>query len=155
MTVYAESSAVVAWLLGEAAGVDVRGVLSASDVVVTSDLTLVECDRVLHRAVALGELSEAEAASRRAELGAAAARWTTLRLGSEVIDRARQPFAKEPIRTLDALHLASALVARAAVPDLSLLSLDDAVRKNARALGLPLQPRSSGSHQASGRRDRR
>jgi len=33
-----------------------------------------------------------------------------------------------------------ALVARAAVPDLALLSLDEAVRAHARALGLPLQP---------------
>jgi predicted nucleic acid-binding protein len=88
----------------------------------------------------LKELSEADAASRRGELSAAAAHWTILRLGADVIERARQPFAKEPVRTLDALHLASALVARSAVPDLSLLSLDDAVRANGRALGLPLQP---------------
>jgi predicted nucleic acid-binding protein len=140
VSVYAESSAVLAWLLGEPSGRNIRDVLSSSDVVITSDLTLVECDRVLHRAVVLKELSEADAASRRGELSAAAAHWTILRIGADVIDRVRQPFAREPVRTLDALHLASALVARSAVPDLSLLSLDDAVRANGRALGLPLQP---------------
>jgi len=141
MTLYAESSAILAWLLGEASGRNIRDALASSDAVVTSDLTLVECDRVLHRAVALGELSEAEAASRRAELSSAAAQWIVMRIGLDVIDRARQPFPREPVRTLDALHLASALIARAAVPDLDLLSLDDAVRTNARALGLALRPR--------------
>jgi hypothetical protein len=36
--------------------------------------------------------------------------------------------------------LASALVAKAAVPDLIVLSLDDAVRANARTLGFDVQP---------------
>ena len=138
MIVYAESSAVLAWLLGEARGSDVRDRLASAELVIASDLTLVECDRVLIRAAALGELPEADAAGRRAELTAAAAHWTVLRVGAGVIDRARQPFAKEPLRTLDALHLASALVARAAVPDLAILSLDDHLRANARALGFDL-----------------
>lgn len=140
MTLYAESSAVLAWLLGEARAREVRDRLSSAELVIASDLTLVECDRVLIRASALGELTEAEAAGRRAELSTAAAHWSLLRLGGSVIDRARQPFSKEPIRTLDALHLASALVARAAVQDLTVLSLDEAVRANARALGFDVQP---------------
>ena len=138
MTVYAESSAVLAWLLGEARGADVRDRLASAGLVIASDLTLVECDRVLIRAAALGELPEADAAGRRAELAAAAAHWTILRVGAGVVGRARQPFAKEPVRTLDALHLASALVAKAAVPDLAILSLDDHLRANARALGFEL-----------------
>ena len=140
MTLYADSSAVLAWLLGEPAGGDVRDRLAAADFVVTSDVTLVECDRVLRRATALGELSEADAAARRAELASAAGGWTLLRLGGEVIERARRSFPKEPIRTLDALHVSSALVARAAVADVQLLSLDASVRANGRLLGLSLQP---------------
>lgn len=140
MTLYAESSAVLAWLLGETRAPAIRDHFSSAEFVIASDLTLVECDRVLIRAATLGELTEAEAAGRRAALSTAAAHWTVLRLSGEVIDRARQPFPKEPIRTLDALHLASALVARAAVPDLIVLSLDEAVRANARALGFDLQP---------------
>ncbi len=75
MSVYAESSAVLAWLLDDAAGTFVRQTLSATDIVLASDLTLIECDRVLHRAAALGELSEAEVADRRAHLATAAAHW--------------------------------------------------------------------------------
>ena len=37
MTVYAESSAVLAWLLGEDPGDAVRGVLVDADAVITSD----------------------------------------------------------------------------------------------------------------------
>ena len=58
----------------------------------------------------------------------------------EIVERARRPFPGEPIRTLDALHLASALTARTAITDLALLSLDDRIRNAGARLGLPLQP---------------
>jgi predicted nucleic acid-binding protein len=140
VTLYAESSAVLAWLLGETAGGDIRRRLGAADSVVTSDLTLVECDRVLIRATRLGELSESAADSRRVDLAAAAAHWTLLRIGPDVIDRARRRFPQEPVRALDALHLASALVVKAAVSDFAVLSLDETIRGNARALGCDVDP---------------
>ena len=140
MSLYAESSAVLAWLLDEATGTLVRQTLAETEIVLASDLTLIECDRVLHRAAALGELSEAEVADRRAHLATAAAHWHVLRMGPEVVDRARQPFPGDPIRTLDAMHLASVLVARSAVAGLRLLSLDDRIRAVARKLGLTLVP---------------
>ncbi|PYR70963.1 MAG: hypothetical protein DMF87_11775 [Acidobacteria bacterium] len=141
MTLYAESSGVLAWLLDEAAASAVRQHLAKADIVIASDLTLIECDRVLIRAAALGDLTEADAASRRAHLTTAAAHWNILRISSEIVDRARQPFPGEPIRTLDAIHLASALVARSAATGLEVLSLDDRIRAAAKKLGLPLQPR--------------
>ena len=140
MSLYAESSAVLAWLLDEESAEVVRESLAAERLVVASDLTLVECDRVLHRAAALGELTEAEAADRRAYLGAVAAHWSLLRIGEEVIERARQSFPGEPIRTPDAIHLASLLVARSAIAGLSLLSLDARVRAAAAGLGIEVRP---------------
>lgn len=140
MTLYAESSAVLAWLLGEPRAGEIRDHLGSAEFVLSSDLTLVETDRVLIRAATLGDLTEADAASRRAELHAAAAHWTVQRLGEEIIDRARRRLPAEPVRTLDALHLSAALAARAAVPDVVMLSLDIAVRTNARALGFDLLP---------------
>lgn len=140
MSLYLESSAVLAWLLDEPAGAFVRETLAHAEIVVASDLTLIECDRVLHRATAVGELAEAEAADRRAHLATAAAHWHVLRMGPEVVDRARQPFPGDPIRTLDAIHLASVLVARSAVAGLALLSLDDRIRGVGKKLGLSLLP---------------
>lgn len=140
MSVYAESSAVLAWLLDEEAAADVRRWLATAETVVASDLTLIECDRVLVRAAALGELTEADAADRRAHLTTAAAHWHVLRIGPEIVARARQPFPGEPIRTLDAIHLASALAGRSAVAGLDLLSLDDRIRRTGARLGLRVRP---------------
>jgi predicted nucleic acid-binding protein len=140
VTLYAESSAVLSWLLNEPAAPQVRKLLAAADIVVASDLTLIECDRVIVRAAVLGELTEAEAADRRAHLSHAASRWHVLRIGPEIVQRARQPFPFEPVRTLDAIHLASALVARSAVAGLALLSLDERIRRAALGLGMSVQP---------------
>lgn len=141
MNIYAESSAVLAWLLGEAAGRRVREVLRHAELVMASDLVLIECDRVLIRAVTLGEIDEAKAADRRAYLNAAASHWHLCRLSLDVIDRARHAFPAEPVRTLDAIHLASALAVRSSVPSTELLSLDDRIRRAGEQLGFRLQPR--------------
>jgi predicted nucleic acid-binding protein len=107
VNLYAESSAVLAWLLDENSAAAVRQSLAAAEIIMAADLTLIECDRVILRAAALGELTEAEAADRRAHLTAAACHWQILRVAPEILERARQPFPGEPIRTLDAIHLAS------------------------------------------------
>ena len=140
MTLYAESSAVLAWLMDEPAGRSVRERLGRSEIVIASDLTLIECDRVVIRAAMLGDLTEADAADRRAHLTTAAAHWNVLRVSADIVERARRPFPGEPIRTLDAIHLASALVARSASPGLEMLSLDDRIRTAAKKLGFPVQP---------------
>jgi len=140
MNIYAESSAVLAWLLGEETAEAVRASLGSATHVVASDLTLVECDRVLFRAVARGEMTEGEASDRRAHLVAASAHWHRLRLAGDVVDRARLRFPGESIRALDALHLGAALAARSALAGLQFLSLDDRIRTAARQLGFRLQP---------------
>jgi predicted nucleic acid-binding protein len=141
VNIYAESSAVLAWLLGEEVGRRVREVLRRAVLVTASDLTLIECDRVLVRAVTLGEIDEATAADRRAHLNAAAAHWHLWRLSWDIVERARHPFPAEPVRTLDAIHLASALAVHSTVPNVELLSLDDRIRRAGEQLGFRLQPR--------------
>ena len=141
MNIYAESSAVLAWLLGEAAGRRVREVLRHAELVMASDLVLIECDCVLIRAVKLGEIDESMAADRRAHLNAAAAHWQLCRLSLDIVDRTRRPFPSESVRTLDAIHLASALTLRSTVPSVELLSLDDRIRRAGEQLGFRLQPR--------------
>ena len=140
MNVYAESSAVLAWLLGEETGYSVREVLQHAELVMASDLTLVECDRVLIRAFTTGEIDEVSAADRRAHLNAVASHWHLGRVSPDIVERARHPFPAEPIRTLDAIHLASALAFRSAVPGVELLSLDDRIRRAAKQLGFHVQP---------------
>jgi predicted nucleic acid-binding protein len=120
--------------------VGVRDALTTAEVVLTSELTRVECERALIRGVATGRLPEAVAADRRAHLARAAEFWTTLTLDAEILSRARRPFPREPIRTLDAIHLATALAARESVPGFDLLSLDERLRLCGRELGFDLLP---------------
>jgi predicted nucleic acid-binding protein len=140
LRLYAESSAPLAWLLEQEHGGLVAATLSKAELVIASDVTLVECDRVLIRAVAIGELHESDAVDRQARLNAVSQRWTLLALDEEIIERARRPFPAEPVRTLDALHLASALTARKAVPDLLMLTLDGRIRQAADRLGFTVVP---------------
>ncbi len=140
MNLYAESSAVLAWLLGDVGGEAGREALAAAEIVLSSQVTLIECSRVLIRAGVTGRLSEAQVADREARLRHVEGHWTLLEIDSEIIERARRPYPLEPIRTLDAIHLASALVARLAVPGIALLSLDDRVRRCGRQLGFDLLP---------------
>ncbi len=140
MNVYAESSAVLAWLLGERRGKATGEILGRAEAVFGSDVTLVECDRGLIRLAASGAIREADAAGQRAALAAASNRWHVLRVSTEMVERARRPFPVEPVRALDALHLSSVLAARRAMPDIGVLSLDERVRTNAAALGFPILP---------------
>ncbi len=105
-----------------------------------SCLTLIECERVLIRAVVTSLLPEAMAAERRAVLARTVDHWVTFDLDAEVAERARRPFPAEPIRTLDAVHLATAVLARSLVPDLAVLSLDERVRRSAEQMGFRVLP---------------
>jgi predicted nucleic acid-binding protein len=138
--VYAESSAVLAWLLAQPRGDTAAEALAQAEVVIASELTLIECDRVLTRAASTGQLVEADAGSLQAILGEVSGRWAILGLSDEIALRARRPFPVEPVRTLDAIHLASALTARKAVADLEMLTLDERIREAATQLGISLVP---------------
>ena len=140
MKLYAESSAVLAWILGETGSEAVRLLLANSELVVTSELTLAECDRALTRRVAAGELTEEQIGERRAALQSAAEGWSWLRIERDLLERCGQRFPLEPVRTMDAIHLLSALEVRAAFSGLAMLSLDARLRKNAAALGFRVVP---------------
>ena len=58
----------------------------------------------------------------------------------EMVQRARQAFPREPIRTLDAIHVATALVIRGLVGGLQFLTLDERIRGNAVELGFDVVP---------------
>ncbi|MCZ6873358.1 MAG: hypothetical protein O7G88_07470 [bacterium] len=92
MNVYAESSAVLAWLLGETDGHAVRQALAASELIIASELTLIECNQVLIRAFSTHQISEAQAAERRARLSQTAAHWVilltfTFRMSCHILSR--------------------------------------------------------------------
>ena len=146
MPLYAESSAVLRWLFNESQGDVVFDQLRTADKVACSRLTLIECRRVIHRAVATARLAEKDAADLRSVLGQAAVTWAILEVSAAVARRAEERFPAEPLRTLDALHLASALLLNESVPGLVVLSTDDRIRNNAAQLGFAVLPETQTSN---------
>jgi predicted nucleic acid-binding protein len=134
--VYLETSALLAWLLGEARAPEVARAIDEADMVVSSVLTLVEAERALVRAEILNILNAADAERLRGLLSRSRQGWTLMEISADVRVRACRFFPVEPLRTLEALHLATALLFMQAFPSLKLLSCDQRMLRNARALGL-------------------
>ena len=135
MIVYAESSAVLAWLLGETVGTDVRRALSQAERVVSSGLTATECARAIGRRRHEGRLSDQERLAALQLLDVAERNWDIQACSDRVLARARARFPVEPVRTLDAIHLATAVLLQDALGPLAMLSYDGRILSNAEALG--------------------
>ena len=135
-----KSSSVLRWLFDEAHADEIHRLLCHAAKVVCSRLTLIETRRVIRRAIAERLLDEVGGTALLEALARAAAGWAVLEMSRDVAERAEASFPIEPVRTHDALHFASALLLRQALPDLRLLSSDDRVRANGRHLGFEVLP---------------
>lgn len=133
---YLETSAVLTWLLGEGRADRVREAVDGADAVVTSSLMSVETERALVRAESDGLLRSGDGQRLRGALQRARAGWMRMGVSEEVLARASRPFPVEPVRTLDAIHLATALIFTRAFPDLRVLGFDQRILDNAEALGI-------------------
>ena len=142
MIVYVESSAVATWLLGEPAQDLVLEHLRKASRVVTSSLTAVECARAIQRGRVSGVLKATESLALLRLLDESQSTWDQHELSEPILRRAADSFPAEPIRTLDALHVATAMRFREIFPALAVLSLDERVRRNAAALGMTILPES-------------
>jgi hypothetical protein len=139
---YAESSAVLRWLFNDALADQVVENLIRARKVVCSRLTLIECRRAARRALAESRIADAQLSEVLSVFAQSAARWAVLELTADVAERAGGRFPVEPVRTLDAIHLASISVLRESLPDLVVLSTDERVRENSAQLGFDLRPTS-------------
>jgi predicted nucleic acid-binding protein len=132
MRVYVESSVVLRVVLGE------KGRLAAWSRIsdpVTSEITRVECLRTLDRLRLAGGMADRELARRRATALMTLEAFEVVRLNRAVLDRAGEPFPTQ-IRTLDAIHLASALLARARFPAMRFATHDQELAAAAQSEGL-------------------
>jgi predicted nucleic acid-binding protein len=109
----------------------------------TSALTFAEAARAIVRAQADGRLDAQgarEARKRVAEFGRSA---EVVPVEDTILERAGKEFPVEPVRTLDAVHLASIDALNQAAVDLDVASTDKRVRENADALGFKVLPTSN------------
>jgi predicted nucleic acid-binding protein len=130
---YVESSGLLAGLLEHDPAA--RTALRRPTRRVTSALTLAEAARGVLRARITGRLSpEQERAAIRA-LKTFERRCTIITLTESVLTRAGRPFPVEPVRTLDAIHLATIELLGEAPQLVTVLTRDTRVRENAEAFG--------------------
>ena len=134
---YIESSALVAALLER--DVAARASIRAQGKRVTSALTLAEAARAILRARASGRLSEADERAATRGLQMFARRCDLVGVTDAVLARVGRPFPVEPIRTLDAVHLATAEELAEPPALVTIVTRDARVRDNARALGYAVE----------------
>jgi predicted nucleic acid-binding protein len=132
-----ESSALVAALLEHDAAVVARPPHGTQQV--TSALTLAEAGRAIIRARSTGRLTAEEERAALRALRTFERRCFVLDVDRAVLDRVRRPLPVEPIRTLDAVHLATAELLGETPQLITVVTRDARVGENARALGFSVE----------------
>jgi predicted nucleic acid-binding protein len=134
---YVESSALVAALLEHDTAVTKR--VPAGTRRVTSVLTLSEAGRAIIRARVSGRLTEDNEKAAIRALRTFERRCFRLDIDRPVLERVRRPFPVEPIRTLDAIHLATVELLEEPPQVVTIVTRDERIRANARALGYGIE----------------
>lgn len=130
---YIESSALVAALLEHDA--DALKAVRTRGRKVTSALTIAETARAILRARAIARLTAEEERAAVRALRRFERRCYLVAVTDTVLARVRRPFSVEPIRTLDAVHLATTELLGEPPPLITVVTRDVRVRQNAEALG--------------------
>ncbi|MBI5509513.1 MAG: type II toxin-antitoxin system VapC family toxin [Deltaproteobacteria bacterium] len=128
------------WLLGAPDADAIAGVLAKAERVVTSAITSAEVGRALRRLVGTRQLSPEARDKIWVRYTSALAHWNVYGVTDAVLSRTLDPFPAEPVRTLDAIHIATAALYAAEIAPPSVLSADNALRQNAIGVGLAVTP---------------
>lgn len=130
MRVYLDSSVVLRIALGERRRLPQWPLVTDG---VTSEIARVECLRALDRLRLDGGMSDRELARRRTSTLELLESFTRVRVNRAVLERAAEPFPTR-VRSLDAIHVATALLVRD--PRLRFATHDDELAVAAEAVGL-------------------
>ena len=133
---YIESSAILSWLFGEPGSKKVINEINESEVCLSSVLSIIETERVLLRAEHQKIITQGDRQRVRGIFNKICNSWSFLEITKSVRDRACLGFPIEPIRSLDAIHLSTALEFLQIYPGLKILSFDNRIIDNLIPLGL-------------------
>jgi predicted nucleic acid-binding protein len=128
---YLDTSSVLRATLESGTTPELEARIGAAEVLITSRLSLVEASRALLRARQLGLAPEARLADVERELDLLWARTELWELTAAVCELARVVAPARPLRSLDALHLATYLLARRRLEGLELITADERLREAA------------------------
>ena len=130
---YVETSALLASLLER--DVLAQRALGKPGRVITSSLTHAEAARAVVRAQVTGRISSSEASTVANTLAIFARQCATVAVSEQILERVGRSFPVEPVRTLDAIHLATVEMLGADPGSVTVVTRDSRVRENARAMG--------------------
>ena len=130
---YLESSAVVAALLDGDAGA--RQAVEGEGRRFASALTFAESARAVLRARLAGQLDLNGERTILRRLRRVEQRCQVAAISDPVLARASRPFAVEPVRTLDAIHLATVELLGETPQFVTIVTRDRRIRENALAMG--------------------
>jgi predicted nucleic acid-binding protein len=130
---YIESSALVAARFENdlSAQQSIRG----EGVRFTSALTIAEFARTLVRGRAVGQITDAQARSTMTWLRRFQRRCHVVRIDEDILARVSRPFPREPVRSLDAIHLATLEQHDEDPAVVAVVTRDRRLAENARAMG--------------------
>jgi hypothetical protein len=134
MKTYVDSSVLLRHILNDD---PLLGKIASTDAVGSSDLLAIECQRVLQRERMVGHLDDREYSEASVLLGKILDGLFLIEMGEAVKRRAAGPFPTV-IGTLDAIHLASALLWRETEPgvEVRILTRDTQLALCARSMGI-------------------
>jgi len=130
---YLDTSAVLRAVLESGTTPELERDIKNASVLLTSRLSRVEAARALLRLRALALASEEALADAAHELDALWSRCDLWELTPAVCELASEVSPTKPLRTLDALHLSTYVVARRRIPGLELRTTDTRLSDAARA----------------------
>lgn len=141
MNVYVDSSVLLRVVLGEPGRLRIWPRITTP---VASEAIRLECLRTIDRARIHLRLEDEDVADRRAATLEAIETLSLVPIGPRILERAAEPFPTM-LGSLDAIHLASALMVQDGFEDLSLATHDQELAVAARAVGFRVHgaPRKS------------
>ena len=137
MWAYFDTSALVKRYIDEPGRREVLRLLRRNECV-ASAILLIELRSGLRRRVSEGSIDAARLPAILQHVAVDRAYWTLVEVGDEVLAGAEKLVATHPIRTLDAIHIASAqlFAARGSISGLTFVSADKRQTETAAAVGL-------------------
>lgn len=131
---YLDTSAVLRALLETGTTLEIEDRIRKARVLVTSRLAQVESARALLRLRQRSRVPEEALADAEREVDTLWSRCDVWELTQSVCDTARHVAPRKPLRTLDALHLATFVLARRKIEGLELLTADERLDDAARSV---------------------
>ena len=136
IVIYLETSALLTWLFDEPDASQIIDTINGADLIVTSDLLRIETmraiKRALHEKLITSEQLETLIQTFRDYIKSC----FRMSMDESVVGGATVDFPVEPVRSLDAIHLSTALEYKKLYPELKMLTTDVRLKQNTALLDL-------------------